>query len=70
LDLNLVNNDETGTDIELVTTGDDLVAPSNFGVVDLPNVDANNDANVTLSPNNPANFDNINASDVELPNGP
>jgi hypothetical protein len=37
--------------------------------VDLPNVNANNPANVILDPA-AANFEDIDASDVALPNGP
>jgi hypothetical protein len=68
IDLNLVGNGAAASTIRL-RTDEDAVAPSNFGVVDLPNVDANNPATVILDPA-AANFDNINASDVELPNGP
>ena len=49
VDLNLVGNGNVGSTIRLLTD-EDAVAPSNFGVVDLPNVDANNPATVTLDP--------------------
>jgi hypothetical protein len=69
LDLNLVGNGpDDNVDILLVT--DELVNPPfNFGVVDRDNVDDNNPADVTLSPA-PGNFEDIEAADVELPNGP
>jgi hypothetical protein len=50
-------------------TDDDAVAPFNFGVADRDNVDANNPATVILDPA-AANFEDIDASDVALPNGP
>jgi hypothetical protein len=68
IDLNLVGNGAPTSTIFL-TTDDDIVAPFNFGVVDRDNVNANNPANVMLDPL-PANFEDIDQSDVELPNGP
>jgi hypothetical protein len=68
IDLNLVGNGDGASTIRL-ETDDDIVAPFNFRVVDRDNVDANNPATVNLIPA-PANFENINQSDVELPDGP
>jgi hypothetical protein len=68
IDLNLVGNGAPASTIFL-NTDDDAVAPFNFGVVDRDNVDANNSAAVILNPL-PANFEDIDVSDVELPNGP
>ena len=58
-----------GKDWQVAYVFDDAVAPFNFGVVDRDSVDANNPATVNLNPA-PANFEDIDVSDVELPNGP
>jgi hypothetical protein len=68
IDLNLVGNGLAASTIFL-DTDNAAAAPFNFGVVDRDNVDDNNAANVDLNPA-PANFEDIEASDVELPNGP
>jgi hypothetical protein len=68
IDLNLVGNGLSTSTIRL-ETDDDAVAPFNFGVVDRDNVDANNPATVNLILL-PANFEDIDVSDVALPNGP
>jgi hypothetical protein len=68
VDLNLVGNG-LGTSTIFLTTDDDILAPFNFGVVDRDNVDNNNPATVILNLT-PLNFENINQSAVELPNGP
>ena len=68
IDLNLVGNGLGASTIRLFTD-EDAAAPFNFGVVDLTNVNANNPANVILDPA-AANFEDIDTSDVQLPNGP
>jgi hypothetical protein len=68
LDLNLVGNGAAASTIRLVTN-EIVNPPFNFGVVDRDNVNDNNPATVILAPA-PANFEDIDASDVELPNGP
>jgi hypothetical protein len=68
IDLNLVGNGLSTSTISL-ETDDDAVAPFNFGVVDRDNVNANNPATVNLILA-PANFEDIDVSDVALPNGP
>ncbi|MCI0331630.1 MAG: hypothetical protein L0228_00215 [Planctomycetes bacterium] len=68
LDLNLVNNGLAGSTISLETMGT-AAGTFNFGVVDRDNANANNPANVTFTPLI-TDFENIDATDVELPNGP
>jgi len=68
IDLNLLGNGAAASTIRLET--DQLVNPPfNFGVVDRDNVNANNPATVILAPA-AANFEDIDVSDVDVPNGP
>jgi hypothetical protein len=68
IDLNLLGNGIAASTI-LLDTDNGAAAPFNFGVVDRDNVNANNPATVNLDPA-AANFEDIDVSDVELPNGP